>query len=441
MILGENLMNELNLSDERKLKFEYEQTDETILLQSLKVKPIGLNLNLNLSQEDLNMNLDADNHDQTTEKVLFANKSLNLKITQSVQDSDDDDDLIPYDTSNDVTLSSAKQPAYLRDCLDALIFSDDPEKIEASIKSVDKLCDSFHFELEEICVELLRVLLHKSNQYSILDFDDLKMLAMISITCHYPKECAEYLTSQFYQQGYTLTQRTDILHVLCVSIQRLSSPNQDPIFDRRLFLSQSQADDTISNLIPFNKSKTTTESNWRQIVEQRIAQNTKIKSKSTTATKSKFKTKPNKFSDIYGYFFFPLLRPYDSTRVHLNLIEEDFMLLGKLVFSLGVILFSSINTTVIENMTLALTDFLWAIKNHVEPFVRKSVLFSFTLIVMVISNDLLFSSLNSYFVELKYWLESIIINDSNGECQKKAFECLNILRQRVKGQLTKMENC
>ena len=38
-------------------------------------------------------------------------------------------------------------------------------------------------------------------------------------------------------------------------------------------------------------------------------------------------------------------------------------------------------------------------------FVRKSVLFSFTLILMVIPNDLLFSGLNNYFVELKYWLE------------------------------------
>ncbi len=33
-------------------------------------------------------------------------------------------------------------------------------------------------------------------------------------------------------------------------------------------------------------------------------------------------------------------------RVHLNIIEKDFMLLGKMIFSLSVILFSSVNTTV-----------------------------------------------------------------------------------------------
>ena len=36
---------------------------------------------------------------------------------------------------------------------------------------------------------------------------------MISVAIHYPKESAEYLTSQFYDAGYSMTQRTDILHV------------------------------------------------------------------------------------------------------------------------------------------------------------------------------------------------------------------------------------
>lgn len=52
---------------------------------------------------------------ESTEKTLFDNKKIDLKIT--VVDEDSDDDLMPYDTSNDVPLSTLKQPAYLRDCL------------------------------------------------------------------------------------------------------------------------------------------------------------------------------------------------------------------------------------------------------------------------------------------------------------------------------------
>ncbi len=170
---------------------------------------------------------------------------------------------------------------------EALIYSDDPDKIEMAIKSVEKLCDSFHFELQEICVELLKVLLHKSNQFAIKNFDDMKMTAMISVTVHYPKESAQYLTSQFYEAGYTLTQRIDILHVLVVSIQKLSSPNEAPIFDRRLFANSKEQ--VLSNLIPFNKSNET-ESSWRQIVEKRIAEKTKIK-----------KVKKIKHGDNYYY--------------------------------------------------------------------------------------------------------------------------------------------
>lgn len=95
----------------------------------------------------------------------------------------------------------------------ALIFSEDPDKVELSLKSVPKLCDTYHYELEEICAELVKVLLHKGNNYAIENFEDLKLNAMISVTVHYPKECAQYLTSQFYEQGYSLAQRTDILHV------------------------------------------------------------------------------------------------------------------------------------------------------------------------------------------------------------------------------------
>jgi len=80
----------------------------------------------------------------------------------------------------------------------------------------------------------------------------------------------------------------------------------------------------------------------------------------------------------------------------LNIIEQDFSLLGKLIFSLAVILYSSVNTIVIfiliyftlfylkntigkkvlENMIKALLDFIWAFKNHTEPFVTLFYFFN-----------------------------------------------------------------
>jgi len=89
------------------------------LLQSLKLKPVATSLynKSNNIDNELAINLESfDLKKDQNEKILFSNKNLKLKITQDEEDSDDD--LIPYDTSNDVPLSTNKQPAYLRDCLD-----------------------------------------------------------------------------------------------------------------------------------------------------------------------------------------------------------------------------------------------------------------------------------------------------------------------------------
>lgn len=107
-------------------------------------------------------------------------------------------------------------------------------------------------------------------------FEDIRMNAMISVTVHYPKECAQYLTSQFYEPGYSLTQRIDILHVLVMSMQKLSSPNEDPIFDKRVFAYQNQ---NLTNLIAFNKNFDSDKpsNDWKEIVRKRIEAKTKVK--------------------------------------------------------------------------------------------------------------------------------------------------------------------
>ncbi len=143
----------------------------------------------------------------------------------------------------------------------------------------------------KICVELLKVLLHKSNTYSLEHFNDLRMNAMVAVTVHYPRESAEYLTSQFYEAGYTITQRTDILHVsqithifgkkndakknirwisfkvLVVSIQKLSNPNEEPVFDRRVFALFELEQSNAAYLLPINQIR---DEKWKEELKKRI---------------------------------------------------------------------------------------------------------------------------------------------------------------------------
>ncbi|CAF1076456.1 unnamed protein product, partial [Brachionus calyciflorus] len=426
MIIGEIIMNdlfkEIEKDDPKKsLTFDYEKTSEINELIALKNKPCLESIfkkgHCKIEEPDLgtlieqNLKFESDEKD----KIIFENKNLGINISQSVCiDSDDEDKLEAYDLSNDTKNVKVKKPVYLRDCLNSLIYSDDPQEIETALKSVKSLCDTYHTELEEISVELLRVLLSKSNSYSIKDFDEDRMSAMITVTCHYPKDCAIYLTSQFYEAGFSLSQRGDILNVLTMTAQKLSDPNVENIIDKRALN---------KNYVNFNQLY---ENSFQNILKKKTVTAAEIKKKKVV------KTKENKFSDSIGYFFFPLLNSYDKGRVYFSLMEKDFSLLGKMIFSLAVILHLSENTQVQENMIKALSDFLWSVKNHSEDFVRKSVIFAYTIIVMVVPDNLLFGYLNNYFIELKYWLEGVILSDAKTECKKEAQVCLSLMSNRVK---------
>lgn len=146
-----------------------------------------------------------------------------------------------------------------------MIYSDEPAEIDAALKSVQNLCDTYHSELEEICVEMVRVLLCKSNTYSSKEFDSDRMTAMISVTCHYPKECASYLTYQFYEAGYSLSQRGDILNILVMAAQQLSDPNIDKIIDQRAIN---------KNYINFNMIA---DANFQDLVKKRTSNSKEIK--------------------------------------------------------------------------------------------------------------------------------------------------------------------
>ena len=101
-----------------------------------------------------------------------------------------------------------------------------------------------------------------------------------------------------------------------MAAQRLSNPNEDPIFDKRVFTFQNL---NLSSLITLNQKANTqpidktwkASDDWREIVRKRIELKTKYK-KQPSLRKYPIKMKENKYSECYGYFFFPLIRPYDK---------------------------------------------------------------------------------------------------------------------------------
>lgn len=99
-----------------------------------------------------------------------------------------------------------------------------------------------------------------------------------------------------------------------MSAQKLSSPNEEPIFDKRIMQSDEQKMKyLLPNLIAFNQRPAGEGSEWREAVQKRIEAKTRVKkSAASNSHKSQLKAKENKYSDVYGHFFFPLMSPYDK---------------------------------------------------------------------------------------------------------------------------------
>ncbi len=73
-----------------------------------------------------------------------------------------------------------------------------------------------------MCVELVKILLHLSDDYCLEDFSHCRNGAMVALTVLCPDLVTPYLTKEFYAPNYTLRHRMDVLEVcrcVCMCVQ------------------------------------------------------------------------------------------------------------------------------------------------------------------------------------------------------------------------------
>lgn len=85
-------------------------------------------------------------------------------------------------------------------------------------------------------------------------------------------------------------------------------------------------------------------SGWREVVQKRIESNTRRFAHGRT------KPEPvatlNKFTQVAGQFFYPLMAKADKAQAYLDLLGSDSILLFRLLYTLAIILHSAINLPV-----------------------------------------------------------------------------------------------
>ncbi|XP_021042071.1 telomere length regulation protein TEL2 homolog [Mus caroli] len=342
---------------------------------------------------------------------------------------DSDDEFIPYDMSGDRELKSSKEPLYIRDCVEALTASEDMERWEASLKGLEGLVYRSPAATREVSVELAKVLLHLEEKTCVAEFEQLRQSALVAVTVTDPEQVAKYLTSQFYGLNYSLRQRMDILDVLVLAAQALSRPKS---LQRRSQHSSPVPGTMCSPARTVSQTGNVTAPDWQVVVEERIRSKTRRFSKG--CPQRELSGVPNEFSSVAGYFFFPLLQHFDRPLVTFDLLGDDQLVLGRLTHTLASLMYLAVNTTVAVPMGKALLEFVWALRFHVDIYVRRGLLSAVSSVLLSVPTERLLGDLPDELLEARSWLADVAEKDVDEDCRELAIRAL-LLLERLKDKL------
>lgn len=342
---------------------------------------------------------------------------------------DSDDEFIPYDMSGDRELKSSKEPLYIRDCVEALTTSEDMERWEASLKGLEGLVYRSPTATREVSVELAKVLLHLEEKTCVAEFEQLRQSALVAVTVTDPEQVAKYLTSQFYGLNYSLRQRMDILDVLVLAAQALSRPKS---LQRRSQHGPPVPGTMCSPALAVSQTGNVAAPDWQMVVEERIRSKTRRFSKG--CPQRELSGVPNEFSSVAGYFFFPLLQHFDRPLVTFDLLGDDQLVLGRLTHTLASLMYLAVNTTVAVPMGKALLEFVWALRFHVDIYVRRGLLSAVSSVLLSVPTERLLGDLPDELLEARSWLADVAEKDVDEDCRELAVRAL-LLLERLKDKL------
>uniref|UniRef100_A0A673G3H9 Telomere length regulation protein TEL2 homolog n=1 Tax=Sinocyclocheilus rhinocerous TaxID=307959 RepID=A0A673G3H9_9TELE len=345
MIVGECLSHKLDTPGSQ-LKFQYEADEETRELKSLMESP---------SVED------EDDEQQRPDT------------------STSDDDLTPYDMSADQEKKKSAPPRYVRDCLEALISSDDAERVELSLQQAEALFRKNVKATQEVSVQFSKVLLHLEDRYSTAHFHTLRQNAMVALTV---TDVVDYWTTEFYSLNYSLRQRMDILEVLALSAQELSEP----------IINKHAGAQPISAVTALEQCDDITHCRSQPLCTGR------------------------------GFLLLPAAQ---EPQVTFDLLGSDHLVLGRLLHTLGLLMHLAINAPVASQMGRALLDFVWTVRFHTDQMVRRGVVFAVCGVFLSMPGENLLAELGDDLMETRAWLADVAENDCDADCRSLAVQSLN----------------
>ncbi|XP_059045494.1 telomere length regulation protein TEL2 homolog isoform X1 [Achroia grisella] len=341
--------------------------------------------------------------EQTKEivKTIISVKldALEKKRTSDVEDLDSDDDLQPYDMSNDIPVSAKKQPNYLRDLLEMLVEAKDVETFEASlIVSEDLVARQLKTEDSKLAIELLNLFVHLDDKYNVDNFETIKFNTTVAIVCSQPKVCAEQLCKEIHTDvgRYSIATKMFMLDVLSEAANRIADVR--PHVDEK----------------PKAKVVTKIEDDMlaEEIIRKRLINKTRYFHSKRPHPFAK--AKRNEFAAVSDSFFYPLVGGFgvkQLTLSHHNLKQDvDNILLLKYLSVVGNIVLASKNCPKCPIYCWEILQMMTYMRYTPDPRLQSCVISIVASVIFALPPSILKSEFFDVLIDFRHWFAECLNN-------------------------------
>lgn len=442
------------------VKEQYEQSGDLITgnivfdsLSSRKIYELGVNCDIlpnleNLSSEKNEESTRPSKNGAITNDLTKKAETKNQTKPNCDDDSDldSDDDLIPYDMNDDKP-SNKVRPTYLRDLRDNLTdersFSDPDIFSESLLACEELILSQLPNDDVTFAIELLQLLVTLKQHSYMENFELVVFKCCVAIVTVRPKECAEFLCKEFYEDvgKYSLSHRLLFLDILNESAKQLSKIDVDGIDStdvtvdaaikkKRIPSRISLFIDTQENKkqqmwydddfdIDLERSKDQS-IDWQEIVDKRIASHTRRFAHNSKSPKLHI----NHFGNVASSFFYPLVHGFGRQDIlKLNGLkiyaDQENILLLRFLKTLSAIMLAAQNCPLASKMGKEILELMWTVRNHEEATVRLAVTENIGSVLIAVPKDAIIE-LSEPLMEIREWLllsQNVVNGEHDANCR------------------------
>ncbi|CAH2096710.1 unnamed protein product [Euphydryas editha] len=330
-------------------------------------------------------------------KTIISAKLDALGKTGKSEDLDSDDDLQPYDMSNDVSVAAKRKPTYLRDLVEIINEAKDFESFEAAVTAAENLVTKqLKTEDGKLAIELLDLFVHLEEKFHVDGFNNIKLKTCVAIVCSHPKVCAEHLCKEIHADvgRYSIATKIFMLDVFTESAERIADMKTEPE-------EKPKKGDIQSKELPRD-----------EILRRRLLKKTKYYH--TKRPHPFSKAKKNTFASVSDYFFYPLISGFgyrQLTLSHHNMKQDiDKLLLLRYLSAVGTIILVSKNCPKCPVYCREILQMVLYLRFSPDPKIQTSVLSIIASIAVALPESFLKGEYYEVMMELSSWLVDCLTN-------------------------------